>query len=66
MTIFKQRGLEQILPPQYTERTSFADFLPPEQSKRDNWFLLFKQWSLWYLVMEAIENEYSPYDTYMF
>lgn len=62
----KQRGLEQILPPQHTERTSFADFLPTEQCERDNWFLLFKQWSLWYLVMAALENEYNPYDTYMF
>ena len=32
----EERGLEQSLPPQHTERTSFADFLPPEQCERDN------------------------------
>ena len=36
----KERGLEQILPAQPSERTNIADFLPPEQCETINFCCL--------------------------
>lgn len=36
----KDRGLELILPPQPSERTKLADFLPPEQCETINFCCL--------------------------